>query len=103
MQALRGLPWPGNVRQLRNVVERLVVTHVGQLIHHDELPSELTSSDSAGEIRARSLNEAVEECEKATISAALAACDYHREKSAKCLGISLRTLHYKMVRYGLNS
>lgn len=93
----------GNVRQLRNVVERLVVTHVGDLIHYDELPPELTSQDQATQGKARSLNEAVEECEKATILAALATCEYHREKTAKCLGISLRTLHYKMVRYGLNS
>lgn len=103
MQALRTAPWPGNVRQLRNMVERLVVTHVGQLVHYDELPAELTASDLPTDMKARSLNEAVEECEKATITAALAACDYHREKTAKCLGISLRTLHYKMVRYGLNS
>ncbi|MEQ9066722.1 MAG: helix-turn-helix domain-containing protein, partial [Gimesia chilikensis] len=33
---------------------------------------------------------------------ALAACDYHREKTAKLLGVSVRTLHYKMSRYGLH-
>ena len=104
LQALRTAPWPwATYRQLRNVVERLVVTHMGQLIHHDELPTELINSEGTTELKARSLNEAVEECEKATIAAALVACDYHREKTAKCLGISLRTLHYKMVRYGVSS
>ncbi len=50
----------------------------------------------------RSLAEAVDECEKTTIQSALEACGLHRENSAKALGISVRTLHYKMSRYGLH-
>lgn len=102
MQALMAAPWPGNVRQLRNMIERIVVTHVGELIHHEELPPELTNVATAVATTPRSLTEAVEECEKSTIAAALSACDFHREKTAKSLGVSLRTLHYKMGRYGLH-
>ena len=50
----------------------------------------------------RTLAEVTEGAEKEAIAAALAASDYHREQSAKLLGISVRTLHYKMNRYGLH-
>ena len=46
--------------------------------------------------------EVTEEAEKDAIGAALAASEYHREQTAKSLGISVRTLHYKMSRYGLH-
>lgn len=102
MQALVAARWPGNVRQLRNMIERLVVTHPGELIHFADLPTELTAAPVASSSTIRTLAETVEECESTAISAALAACDFHREKTAKALGVSVRTLHYKMGRYGLH-
>ena len=47
------------------------------------------------------LEEAVQEAERQAILAALAACRQHRERTAQVLGVSVRTLHYKMNRYGL--
>ena len=47
------------------------------------------------------LDAAVQETEKTTILAALAQCDQHRERTAALLGISVRTLRYKMNRYSL--
>lgn len=94
--------WPGNVRQLRNVVERLVITHTGDIIHANELPAELQRKSSNSNAPIRSLAESVEECEREAIESALAACEFHRERTAKRLGISIRTLHYKMGRYGLH-
>ncbi len=49
-----------------------------------------------------SLADAVEHCERETILAALAACNAHRDRTAQRLGISVRTLHYKMGRYQLH-
>ncbi len=102
MQTLVAAHWSGNVRQLRNVIERMVVTHTGEIIHHDELPPELLPKVGASSSPVCSLAEAVEACERKTIEAALIACQSHREKTAKCLGVSVRTLHYKMDRYGLH-
>jgi len=48
------------------------------------------------------LAEVTEYAEKDAIQAALAASDFHREQTAKALGVSVRTLHYKMSRYGLH-
>ncbi|QDT12503.1 sigma-54-dependent transcriptional regulator [Planctomycetes bacterium K23_9] len=101
MQRLTDASWPGNVRQLRNVIERMVITTPGDTIHEGELPAELTRVKAVDSALPPSLAEAVEACEKSTIEAALAVCDLHRERTAKALGVSVRTLHYKMGRYGL--
>ena len=98
MRALCDYPWPGNVRQLRNCVERLVVTVEGPTIHAEDLPLEMRTAPHPGVV---TLEEAVQEAEKAAILAALAQCDQHRERTANLLDISVRTLHYKMNRYGL--
>ncbi|MEZ6090339.1 MAG: helix-turn-helix domain-containing protein [Pirellulaceae bacterium] len=86
-----------------NLVERMVVTHAGDTIEEHELPAELlTAKETSRAVTLpSSLAEAVEKCEE-TISAALAECEFHREKTAKRLGISIRSLHYKMGRYGLH-
>ncbi|MGV3485783.1 MAG: sigma-54-dependent transcriptional regulator [Planctomycetaceae bacterium] len=102
MQCLVTAHWPGNVRQLKNVMERIVVTHSGDVIHRDELPPEIVRHVANAKAVPTTLAEAVENCERDTIAAALEACHLHRENTAKALGISVRTLHYKMSRYGLH-
>jgi two-component system NtrC family response regulator len=98
MRILCGYAWPGNVRQLRNYVERLVVTVEGPTIHAADLPAELSAAPRPTVV---TLEQAAQEAEKAAILAALARCDQHRERAAGLLGVSVRTLHYKMNRYGL--
>jgi DNA-binding NtrC family response regulator len=98
MRVLCEYPWPGNVRQLRNLMERLVVTVESPTIHAEDLPSELRTKPPQG---VTTLEETVQEAEKHAILAALASCNQHREHTARLLGISVRTLHYKMNRYGL--
>lgn len=114
MRSLIHAKWPGNVRQLRNLVERMVVTHTGEVIEAKELPVELQvagastpiesnpSIESNSSIAYLSLADAVEAREREMIAAVLNECDFHRENTAKRLGVSIRTLHYKMGRYGLH-
>ncbi|MEZ6073586.1 MAG: sigma-54 dependent transcriptional regulator [Pirellulales bacterium] len=102
MHTLSTASWPGNVRQLKNMIERLTVTASGDTIEVGDLPAELRQVVSAGTSPIRTLNETTAEAEKLAIQAALAASDYHREQTAKALGVSVRTLHYKMSRYGLH-
>jgi two-component system NtrC family response regulator len=99
LRVLAAYAWPGNVRQLRNLVERLVVTIESDVIHLDDLPAELRAKPVA---IGGTLADVVERAEKEAILAALATCDYHRERTAAMLDISVRTLHYKMNRYGLH-
>jgi len=86
------------VRQLRNCMERLVVTVEGPIIHAEDLPEELRIAPRQGVM---TLELAVQEAEKAAILAALAQSNQHRERTADLLDVSVRTLHYKMNRYGL--
>lgn len=99
MRILVGHNWPGNIRQLRNLMERLVVTVEDQVVHADDLPDE---TRSVAKTVAGTMTQAVEDAEKRAIVAALAECDNHREKTASLLDISVRSLHYKMNRYGLH-
>lgn len=114
MRMLCDYSWPGNVRQLRNCMERLAVTVDGPIIHVEDLPSEMHLVRKLpdvdywpGNIRelprteVMTLEAAVQETEKAAILAALDQCNHHRERTAQLLGISVRTLHYKMNRYSL--
>ncbi|QDT38375.1 sigma-54-dependent transcriptional regulator [Stratiformator vulcanicus] len=102
MNVLIAASWPGNIRQLRNVIERLVVTVAGDAITPTDLPSDLKSATASESTEFLSLAEVTEAAEKTAIQSALAANDCHREQTAKALGVSVRTLHYKMNRYGLH-
>lgn len=103
MHQLTSASWPGNVRQLRNVIERLVVTTTGETICAADIPSELNQDQTQLATTApATLAAVVEDAEKRAIAAALKACDHHREQTASMLGVSVRTLHYKMNRYDLH-
>jgi two-component system NtrC family response regulator len=98
MHILCDYSWPGNIRQLRNCVERLVATVEGPVIHAADLPKEMHAPPQPGTL---DLDAAVQEAERSVILAALAQCDNHRERTAHVLGVSVRTLRYKMNRYSL--
>lgn len=102
MEMLASAQWPGNVRQLRNVIERMVVTTIGQVIATEDLPKDMSLRKRSGAPKITTLAEATEAAERQAIEAALLARDFHREQTAKLLGISVRSLHYKMSRYGLH-
>jgi len=98
MRILCDYPWPGNVRQLPNLMERLVGTVESPAVHAEDLPPEFRTTPRHG---VTTLEEAVQEAERQAILAALDACRQHRERTAQVLGVSVRTLHYKMNRYEL--
>jgi two-component system NtrC family response regulator len=97
--------YPGNVRELENIVQRAVVLVRGDLITSNELPinlrnlpSELLSPKSAHSIN---LGERVEELEKELIFETLQKTDGNQSKAALLLGISERNLRYKLEKLGL--
>jgi transcriptional regulator with AAA-type ATPase domain len=96
---LRSHPWPGNVLELRNAVERAVRLAVGGEILAEHLPSEqLTQIATDGRLR-----EHVDSLERDTIVKALAESNHNQTHAAKRLGLSRRALIYKMEKYGLKS
>jgi len=95
--------WKGNVRELENSIERAVVLTDRDALEPGDFrvvpPLRSGERGSGGE--AGRLNDVVEAAETQAISDALKAVDGNRREAAKKLGVSLRTLFYKMSRYGL--
>jgi two-component system response regulator AtoC len=90
--------WRGNVRELENAIERAVVlTDRDTLEPRDFARAPLTAHRGPG----GTLSDVVEAAETQAISDALKAVAGNRREAAKKLGVSLRTLFYKMSRYGL--
>lgn len=102
LDALIQYRWPGNIRELRNLVERMVVLARGDKITLRDVPGEVRDN---GETRPASgpLTGAVsmEQAEKRMIEQALADLGGNRTLAAKQLGISRRTLHRKLNEYEL--
>jgi len=101
MRLLRLYAWPGNIRQLRNLLERMVVTLKDPLILPEHLPEEIRASREDARTMVVSLGSSLKEIEREAIRRTLAEVTNHREKAAKLLGISLRALQYKIKAYGI--
>jgi two-component system response regulator AtoC len=98
--ALTQHTWPGNVRELRNAVERAAVLSAGGLLDCKDfaLSSGGTSSATGSSSVVLDLKTQVEAVERAAIQRALEASNGNRRQAANLLGISLRTLFYKLRR-----
>jgi transcriptional regulator with PAS, ATPase and Fis domain len=101
MRLLRLYAWPGNIRQLRNLIERLVVTVKDMVIEPTHLPEEIQASREDARTMVVSLGSPLKDLEREAIRRTLTEVTNHREKAAKLLGISLRALQYKIKEYGI--
>ncbi len=101
LQLCQRFPWPGNVRQLRNLIERLVITCKNGTIELSDLPEFLRVHDRNATTFAIRPGMALAEVEKILIRQTLTHVTENRESAAKLLGISRRTLQYKLKQYGL--
>lgn len=99
MRLLRLYAWPGNIRQLRNLLERLVVTVREDMIQPYHLPEEVQVSREDIRTMVVTLGTSLEEIEREVIRRTLLEVTNHRERAAKLLGISLRALQYKIKEY----
>ncbi len=95
-------PWPGNIRELRNLCERMAVLYAGQLIQPEHLPSEISSPVSTAstvELPAGGL--CLETVEIDLIRQALQRTAGNRSQAARLLGLSRDTLLYRLKKYAL--
>jgi two-component system, NtrC family, response regulator AtoC len=103
-QRLISYRWPGNVRQLENVLERLLVLSSGDLITVDDLPEELVPATPNSPSLWPNLPEegiSLEAVERELISRALEKFEGNQTQAARYLDISRRTLIYRMEKHGL--
>ncbi len=101
LQALREYAWPGNVREVRNLVERLVVTIPDRVIRPAHLPSTVLTGERPEQSLTIPLGIPLHAVEEQIIRRTLGMLTSNRERAAKILGISPRALHYKLRRYGI--
>jgi DNA-binding NtrC family response regulator len=104
LQLFNNYQWPGNVREMRNSLERAVIVCEDSLIEPRHLPPNFgtsgirTTSDGEG-IRLE-VGTTVEQAEKMLILKTLATTNNNKTRAAEILGISLKTLHNKLKEYG---
>jgi two-component system response regulator HydG len=97
--------WPGNIRELKNVIKRAVLLTEGERINEDVLPLEIRQPNANNEedtlLNTLVLKDVVERAESRAILKALEMTQNNKSKSAELLGVDRKTLYNKMNAYGL--
>jgi DNA-binding NtrC family response regulator len=96
--------WPGNVRQLESAIERAILLSEGDLITQEDLPTEVRqevgpASEGAFKLPAEGIN--FEDVERHLITQAMEQTDYNITRAAKLLGLTFRTLQYRLEKFGI--
>lgn len=107
MKILSNYYWKGNIRELKNTIERLVILSNGNMIESKDIPAEILSSVNMTSFigldtdNTFNLKKAVEDFEKNIILEALATVKGNKAQAAELLNIKRSTLYYKLNLYGL--
>ncbi|MBI4190272.1 MAG: sigma-54-dependent Fis family transcriptional regulator [Betaproteobacteria bacterium] len=105
LAALQEYQFPGNVRELENILERAVALRTGDRIETEDLqltPPAAGAEIATGDLSGLPLQEHLDRVEKEAILQALEKTRYNRTAAAKLLGITFRALRYRMERLGIN-
>jgi two-component system response regulator PilR (NtrC family) len=103
LEALQSYPFPGNVRELENVMERALALMAGD--HIDVVDLNLAPSQLAGATASAvggSLQDHLDQVERQAILDALKQSNNNRTAAARLLGVTFRSLRYRMARLGMN-
>ncbi|MEQ1544090.1 sigma-54 dependent transcriptional regulator [Methyloglobulus sp.] len=103
LKALKSYSWPGNIRELRNLCERLCILLAGKVIEPENLPFEFNKNNSGFSLPHFTLPSAgldLDNLEVSLIQQALELTEGNRSQSAKLLGLTRDTLLYRMRKHG---
>ncbi|MBP1742468.1 MAG: Fis family transcriptional regulator [Deltaproteobacteria bacterium] len=105
---LKRYHWPGNIRELRNLVERLVIMTQAKEVRAEDIPAPFKKQADAetvltSTLKADSFKEAKENFEKAFIASKLREFKWNVSQTADAIGIERSNLHKKIKAYGLES
>jgi DNA-binding NtrC family response regulator len=102
MRLLEQCAWPGNVREIRNVIERATILADGQFIEPKHLPAALVDATETVQPKLELLpGTSVQEAERRLIQMTLEHTRDNKTRAAEILGISLKTLHNKLNKLRL--
>jgi len=96
--------WPGNVRQLESAIERAILLAEADLITVEDLPLEVRQEvrpQTEGAFKLPPEGISFEDFERSLIMQAMERTDYNITKSAKLLGLTFRTLQYRLEKFGI--
>jgi two-component system, NtrC family, response regulator HydG len=103
LRAMQRYPWPGNVRELANAVEHAVVLGSSPELQIGDLPAALQDAEQQREGAPPDEDDGtLDAIEQRTILQALARTAYNRSEAARLLGVTRRTLGYRIDKYGLD-
>ncbi|MBX2987419.1 MAG: sigma-54-dependent Fis family transcriptional regulator [Bdellovibrionaceae bacterium] len=100
MKALMKYEWPGNIRELQNVCERLQILSEGHQIMINDLPEHVRNPDRKEDLVEYDPNITIHELEKRYILRALTHFGGNKTQAANALGITIKTLYNKLHEYG---
>ena len=100
MRVLQRYSWPGNIRELRNVIERAVILSPGEFVEADCLPNDLSGAPPPS-IHSVGLTPGmtVDEAERRLIELTLEHTRDNKTRAAEILGVTVKTLHNKLKRF----
>ena len=108
LQLMEVYTWPGNIREMKNVIERICIMHDGPLLRPEYLPHEISRRGPPGDrlsadfpVGEAGLEEALEVYEQKLIRSALKRTGGNVLQAAQMLRVPRGTLRYKMAKYGL--
>ena len=104
LEALNNYSFPGNVRELENILERAMTLHENQIITQSDLqlPDSVNTESRFKESNELSLDPTLLQKEKEVIQQALEKTKYNKTAAAKLLGISFRALRYRLKKLGMD-
>jgi len=95
--------WPGNIRELRNFIERLQILHEGHEVRASHLPSEFNGAQAAGAAAPAAANHLVSlaQVERRHVERVLNATGWNKARAARLLEVDIKTLNKKIRDFKL--
>ena len=102
LQALMNYEWPGNIRELRNLIERAMILCDGDMLTAEGFPPQVTAKQVFLPLQTKNLKNAVHNFERQFIHQVLSNCNWNKEEAARKMGINPSTLYRKMSDLNVN-